>query len=71
MGEMELARLLGSPPDHVEFHLWYLREKGWIQRLENGMLALTAPGVDEVERLRRSAGAPRLIETREADATHR
>jgi curved DNA-binding protein CbpA len=71
MGEMELARLLGSPPDHVEFHLWYLREKGWIQRLENGMLALTAPGVDEVERLRRSAGAPRLIETREADATRR
>jgi hypothetical protein len=69
MGEMEVSRLVGCPPDHVDFHLWYLREKGWIQRLDNGMLAVTADGVDEVERLRMRVGAPRLLETREAVAT--
>jgi hypothetical protein len=28
--------------------MWYLREKGWVQRLENGMFAITAAGVDRV-----------------------
>ena len=32
----------------MTFHLWYLRENGWIQRLENGMLAITVSGVDRV-----------------------
>jgi curved DNA-binding protein CbpA len=64
MGEMDLARLVGTPPEHVEFHLWYLREKGWIQRLETGMFAITAEGVDQVERHRIRVTPERLIETR-------
>jgi hypothetical protein len=47
-GVVQLERLLGCPAKHLEFHLWYLREKGWIERLENGMLAITASGVDRV-----------------------
>ena len=46
MGDGELAVLLDCPVEHIEFHLWYLREKGWISRLEDGMLAITAEGVD-------------------------
>jgi len=64
MGEHEVARLVGSPLEHVEFHVWYLREKGWIQRLETGMLALTANGVDEVEKLRGHEGARRITDAR-------
>ena len=46
IGNIELERLLGSPREHLEFHLWYLKAKGWIGRLENGMLAITVEGVD-------------------------
>ena len=46
VGNFELERLLGCPPEHLEFHIWYLREKGWIQRTESGTLAITVEGVD-------------------------
>jgi hypothetical protein len=54
--------------EQVEFHVWYLREKGWIQRLETGMLALTADGVDQIEKVREREGARRLIDRRDPDA---
>jgi curved DNA-binding protein CbpA len=46
MGNLELERLSGCPREHLEFHLWYLKEKGWICRLENGQLSITVNGVD-------------------------
>lgn len=49
MGELEIARLLSTPPELVEFHLWYLKNKGWVERLDTGYLAITAIGVDQVE----------------------
>jgi curved DNA-binding protein CbpA len=48
MGSVQLERLLGCPPQHLEFHTWYLRQKGWIEHLENGQLTITANGVDRV-----------------------
>jgi curved DNA-binding protein len=48
MGIVQLERLLGCPAEHLEFHTWYLRQKGWIERLENGQLSITADGVDRV-----------------------
>ena len=55
IGEIELERLSGCPIEHLEFHLWYLKEKGWVRRMENGTLAITAEGVDRTnsEHLRR------------------
>jgi curved DNA-binding protein CbpA len=46
VGDHELERLSGCPREHLEFHLWYLKAKGWIARLEDGMLAITIEGVD-------------------------
>jgi curved DNA-binding protein CbpA len=46
IGNAELERLSGCPPEHLEFHLWYLREKGWIGRGEDGLLSITIDGVD-------------------------
>jgi curved DNA-binding protein CbpA len=46
LGYVELERLSGCPREHLEFHLWYLKAKGWIGRLENGTLAITVEGVD-------------------------
>jgi curved DNA-binding protein CbpA len=48
IGVVELERILGCPEDHMKFHLWYLRENGWIQRTESGAFAITATGVDRV-----------------------
>jgi curved DNA-binding protein CbpA len=46
IGDLELERLLGCPAEQLMFHIWYLKEKGWIGRTENGMLAITVEGVD-------------------------
>ena len=48
IGVVELERLLGCPEEHMKFHLWYLKENGWIQRTESGAFAITANGVDRV-----------------------
>jgi hypothetical protein len=48
VGSVELERLLGCPEPVIRFHLWYLRENGWIIRLDMGALAITATGVDRV-----------------------
>ena len=49
LGDYELARLLGKPFELVEFHVWYLKAKGWVERLDTGQLAISALGVDQVE----------------------
>ena len=46
VGDLELERFLGCPAEHLQFHLWYLKEKGWVRTLENGLLAITVEGVD-------------------------
>ncbi|HEY1747624.1 MAG TPA: DnaJ domain-containing protein [Xanthobacteraceae bacterium] len=46
IGDMALERLLGCPAEHLQFHLWYLKEKGWIRKTESGMFAITVEGVD-------------------------
>jgi hypothetical protein len=62
LGEYEMARLLSTPPELVEFHLWYLKSKGWVERLETGHLAITALGVDQAEQNRLLLSPDRLIE---------
>ena len=48
VGNQELELLLGCPPEHLEFHIWYLKEKAWIGKTESGTLAITVEGVDHV-----------------------
>ena len=45
---LELESLSGCPREILDFHLWYLREKGWVMRLEDGFMAITAAGVDKI-----------------------
>ncbi len=52
IGEYEVARLLCKPIELVEFHVWYLKAKGWVERTDSGQLAISALGVDEVEKKR-------------------
>jgi curved DNA-binding protein len=48
VGIFQLEKLLGVPEKYLEFHVWYLKEKGWIQRIDNGGWAITANGIDTV-----------------------
>jgi curved DNA-binding protein CbpA len=61
LGETEISRLLNTPLELAEFHLWYIKTKGWVERLETGHLAITALGVDQVEKSR-SLRPEKLIE---------
>ena len=49
IGVWHLEKLLGWPEKVLDFHIWYLKEKRWIERTETGGFAITANGVDAVE----------------------
>ena len=49
IGLWRMEKMLGWPEKILEFHIWYLKEKGWIQRTDTGGYAITAAGVDIVE----------------------
>jgi hypothetical protein len=61
LGDYEMAHLLRMPIELVEFHVWYLKAKGWVERLETGQLAISALGVDEIEQGRLRLRHDRLL----------
>ncbi len=50
VGIVHFENLLGCPREAMEFHLWYLKEKGFILRTDNGEYAISAAGVDEISK---------------------
>jgi curved DNA-binding protein len=46
---LDLEQLVGAAREHLEFALWYLTQKQFVQRTENSRLAITAAGVDCLE----------------------
>jgi curved DNA-binding protein len=48
----EIEERMGFPRDYLDFTLWYLVKKNYISRADNATFALTAEGVDFVERER-------------------
>ncbi len=48
LGVLHFEQDLGCGEGDLEFHLWYLTEKGWVERTENGAYAITVEGVDKV-----------------------
>ncbi len=61
VGILYLEQVLENPQSQMEFHIWYLKEKGWIQRTEKGTFAITASGVDAYEEAHRPVRKDRLI----------
>jgi hypothetical protein len=61
IGLWQLEKFLGWPEKILEFHTWYLKEKGWIKRTDTGGYAITASGVDVVEEDELTLGKDRLI----------
>jgi curved DNA-binding protein CbpA len=61
LGPFQLERLIGCPHEVLDFHLWYLRDKGLIMLIEDGSVAITADGVDHSLLLDRRGGTQELI----------
>lgn len=49
MTAREMEPLLGTPKEHLEFPLWYLKENGFIKAIDNGRFVISVKGVDEYE----------------------
>ena len=45
----DLEELVGRPREHLEFTLWYLGQKGFIDRSDGSRLTITAAGVEYFE----------------------
>ena len=48
LGVVHLERTLGVPREHLEFPLWYLKRRGWVENLMGGQFAITVEGVDKL-----------------------
>ena len=61
LGELRLERMLATPREHLAFPLWYLKKRQWIEKLDNGVLAITVEGVDKIGNTSLSLPADRLL----------
>jgi len=66
MAPAHLERMLGVPAEHLEFPLWYLKQRGYIEILDNGLMAISVDGIDELGSGALTLPANRLITARSA-----
>jgi curved DNA-binding protein CbpA len=70
LGPVALERLTGCPHEMLDFHLWYLKNKGWIMRENDGSMAITADGVDQSLQLHRRDRTQKLVTEQSAEPRH-
>ena len=46
---VDLEKMTGRPREHLEFTVWFLVQKKFIQRADNSLLVITADGVEHLE----------------------
>lgn len=56
-----IQEALNSSDELMEFHLWYLKAKGFIEMTEQGIYAITIDGIDHVASISRTAMKERLL----------
>ena len=45
----DLEKLIGRPREHLEFTVWFLIQKKFVQRSDNSLLMITADGAEYLE----------------------
>ena len=68
MVEWMIEETIEGAGDNFEFHIWYLKSKGFIEGTEEGTLAITVEGVDHVMSTSRAKTAEKLFITRDKNA---
>lgn len=61
MAPLHLERLLGVAREHLEFPLWYLKKRDYVEIMESGLIAITVDGIDKLGSGELSLPADRLI----------
>jgi curved DNA-binding protein CbpA len=61
---LDVEALIGRPREHLEFSIWFLTQKRFIQRGDDSALTITADGVDYLENNIDGAGQGRLLRAR-------
>ncbi|MFL6733937.1 MAG: J domain-containing protein [Sphingomicrobium sp.] len=56
-----IQEALNCSYDQLEFHKWYLKEKGFIAVTEQGTVAITIQGIDHVMSMSRTTRAEKLL----------
>jgi len=46
--DTHLERYVGGSRESIDFHIWYMKEKGLIERTDAGLWAITVGGIDHV-----------------------
>jgi curved DNA-binding protein len=66
--QFSIQEMLSCTDAVFEFHEWYLKAKGFIARTEQGTLAITIEGVDQVISTSRTKKAEKLRLTKSSDS---
>ncbi len=61
VGQYFIHEMLGCSEEIFDFHLWYLKEKGFIMVTDQGTLAITIVGVDHVISMSRTTLREKLL----------
>ena len=70
LASSHLERLLGVPREHLEFPLWYLKQRGFLEILDNGLMAISVDGIDELGSGALTLPANRLLTSRAESASN-
>jgi curved DNA-binding protein CbpA len=57
---LDLEEMIGRPREHLEFTIWFLLQKKFVQRDDNSRLIITAEGVEHLESNYRTTSRLRL-----------
>ena len=68
LGPVTLETMLGCPQQHLEFPIWYLKKRGYVERMGNGYIAITADGIDKLGSDDLALPADRLIADRSEES---
>jgi curved DNA-binding protein len=61
VGTYALQEHFACTDDNFEFHIWYLKSKGYLEVTEHGTLAITVEGVDHVISLHQPRAPDKLL----------
>jgi curved DNA-binding protein CbpA len=61
LGVVTLETMLGCPQQHLEFPLWYLKNRGLIEIQDDGQFAITVEGIDRLNGVELFMPADRLL----------
>jgi len=69
MGAVHLEKMLACPQEHLAFPIWYLKQHGYIETLNNGQMAITVAGIDHLGNEELFLPSERLLPAASLEAT--